>query len=235
MGSTLSYQDPPREDILASFFAGQGHPRPADQVRRALLDADIWWHLWTEQFPFGWRDKTKIHDMRMQYRQTFLESLGLDGIDALRQPLNDLWQASIMRRHNATFADVAPTLATLRRRGYKLAIVSNWDDSLNSHCDELGLTPLFDAIVGSLYVGYEKPDPRIFQVALDRLGLRPEQVIHIGDMYQSDVVGARRAGIRPILLDRFDMWGEVDCLRVSSLGHILAALPPEAACSSPAS
>ena len=225
MGSTLSYQDPPREDILAGFFAERGHPRPVQEVRRALLDADTWWHLWTEEFPFGWRDKTKTQDMRIQYRQTFLTSLRLDTVAELREPLNNLWQASIMRRHNAIYPDVLPTLRALRQRGYKLAVVSNWDDSLQSHCDELGLTPLFDTIVGSLYVGFEKPDVRIFQVALERLNLRPEQVIHIGDMYPSDIVGARRAGIRPILLDRFDLQSGADCLRIRSLEQVLEALP----------
>jgi putative hydrolase of the HAD superfamily len=171
------------------------------------------------------RDETKTQGMRLQYRQTFLQSLGLEATDGLRESLNDLWLASIMRRHNAIYDDVLPTLTALRERGYKLAIVSNWDDSLNSHCDELGLTSLFDTIVGSLYVGFEKPDVRIFQVALDRLRLSPDRVIHIGDMYQSDVVGARRAGIRPILLDRYDLQPGADCLRVHSLDQVLALLP----------
>ena len=159
--------------------------------------------------------------MRLQYRQVFMAALDLDGNDALRAALDDVWSASIMRRHNAIFADVMPTLHAMRAQGLKLGIVSNWDESLLSHTDELGLTPLFDAIVGSLAVGYEKPNKRIFEIALERLALAPDQVIHVGDMYVSDVVGARRAGIRPVLLDRFDLMPEADCLRIATLDELL--------------
>jgi len=120
---------------------------------------------------------------------------------------------------------VLPTLSDLRRRGLKLAIVSNWDASLQSHCDDLGLTPLFDTIVGSQAVGYEKPDPRIFAIALERVQVTATQVLHVGDIYVSDVVGARRAGITPVLLDRHDLQPNADCLRVRTLDQILPLLP----------
>ena len=221
MGSTLSHQDPTREDVISRFLLDRGHPQSLDSIRRALLKSDTWWHLWIEKRPFGWNDDKLRERMRQQYRQTFLETLGLENTDGLRQSLDDLWNTSIMRRHNAIYPDVLPTIAALRERGLKLALVSNWDTSLNSHCDDLGLTPHFDTIVGSFYVGYEKPDPRIFHVALERLSLQASQVLHIGDMYVSDVVGARRAGITPVLLDRDDLQPEAECLRVRTLDQIL--------------
>jgi putative hydrolase of the HAD superfamily len=221
MGSTLSYQEPTREELLVDFLRQRGYERALQDLRRALLAADTWWHEWTQQNPFGWRDDTLRRSMRLQYRQVFLEALGLASSDGLREALDDVWSASIMRRHNAIFPDVMPTLHAMRSQGLKLAIVSNWDESLISHTDELGLTPIFDTIVGSLAVGYEKPHKRIFEIALERLALAPEQVIHVGDMYVSDVVGARRAGIRPVLLDRFDLMPQADCLRISTLDQLL--------------
>lgn len=221
MGSTLSYQEPTREALLVDFLHQRGFERSPQDLRRALLAADTWWHEWTQQNPFGWRDDRLRTSMRLQYRQVFMAALDLDGNDALRAALDDVWSASIMRRHNAIFADVMPTLHAMRAQGLKLGIVSNWDESLLSHTDELGLTPLFDAIVGSLAVGYEKPNKRIFEIALERLALAPDQVIHVGDMYVSDVVGARRAGIRPVLLDRFDLMPEADCLRIATLDELL--------------
>jgi putative hydrolase of the HAD superfamily len=224
MGSTLSYQEPTREDLLVDFLHQRGYERLPQDLRRALLAADTWWHEWTQQNPFGWRDDKLRRTMRLQYRQVFLEALGLASSDGLREALDDVWSASIMRRHNAVFPDVMPTLHAMRSQGVKLAIVSNWDESLLSHTDELGLTPLFDTIVGSLAVGYEKPNKRIFEIALERLALAPEQVIHVGDLYVSDVVGARRAGIRPVLLDRFDLMPQADCLRISTLDQLLPLL-----------
>jgi putative hydrolase of the HAD superfamily len=224
MGSTLSHQEPMREDLLAGFLQEHGSARSIQDIRRALLASDTWWHEWTEQNPFGWRDKTLITGMRQQYRRHFLQSLTLDDSNGLHEALDDLWNTSIMRRHTAIFPDVRPTIQALRERHLKLAIVSNWDESLLSHCDDLGMTPLFDTIVGSAYVGFEKPDPRIFTVALQRLGVTPDQVVHVGDIYASDVVGARRAGITPVLLDRFDLQPDADCLRVQTLDQLLPLL-----------
>jgi putative hydrolase of the HAD superfamily len=221
MGSTLSHQTPMREDLIGQFLHDQGHERPLQDVRRALLKADTWWHIWLQEIPFGWNDQSQRQTMRLNYRKTFLESLGLNYEDGLRESLDGLWTTSIMRRHDALFPDALPTIQALRSRGLKLAIVSNWDKSLMSHCDDLGLTPLFDTIVGSFYSGYEKPDPRIFKVALDQLGVNGEQTMHVGDMYVADVAGARRAGILPVLLDRFDLEPDADCLRVRTLDQLL--------------
>jgi putative hydrolase of the HAD superfamily len=224
MGSTLSHQEPMREDLLAGFLRERGHERPVQEIRRALLASDTWWHEWTEQNPFGWRDKSLIQSMRQQYRQRFMQTLQLDDRDGLHEDLEDLWNTSIMRRHTAIFPDVLPTIHALKARRLRLAIVSNWDDSLQSHCDDLGMTPLFDTIVGSSAVGVEKPDPHIFTIALERLGVTADQVLHVGDMYVSDVIGARRAGIVPVLLDRFDLQPDADCLRVRTLNPLLSLL-----------
>jgi len=225
MGSTLSHQQPTREDLLFDFLAERGHERPVQQIRRSLLACDTWWHEWTEQNPFGWQDARLTKTMRSEYRRVFMQTMDLPANDGLGEALTNLWTTSIMRRHTAVYPDVMPTLHAVRQRGLKLAIVSNWDASLQSHCDDLGLTPLFDTIVGSLDVGYEKPDPRIFQIALERVQVTASQVLHVGDMYVSDVVGARRAGITPALLDRHDLQTDADCLRVRTLDQLMPLLP----------
>ena len=106
---------------------------------------------------------------------------------------------------NATlYDDVVPTLEHLRDAGFKLAIVSNWDTPLDPLIERLGIADYFDAIVAShnTRVRSEKPDPHIFNYALTAVGVSAEKVIHVGDTYEADIVGARDVGIRPILLDR---------------------------------
>ncbi|MDE0469739.1 MAG: HAD-IA family hydrolase [Candidatus Poribacteria bacterium] len=106
---------------------------------------------------------------------------------------------------NATlYDDVVPTLEHLRDVGFKLAIVSNWDTPLDPLTERLGIAKYFDAIVAShdARVQSEKPDPHIFNYALAAVGVSAEEVIHVGDTYEADIVGARDVGIRPILLDR---------------------------------
>ena len=74
-----------------------------------------------------------------------------------------------------------------------------------------------DCLLDSHDEGVEKPDPRYFDIALERSGARRETTIHVGDLYHVDVVGARNAGLRGVLLDEAGLYPDADCPRVSSL------------------
>jgi putative hydrolase of the HAD superfamily len=115
------------------------------------------------------------------------------------------------------FPDVLPALRSLREWGKKLAVVSNWDPALPTLLARLGLAEFFAFVLPSAEVGVEKPDEAIFGLALQRLGLRPEEVAHVGDQYETDVVGARAVGITPILLDRKGKARHQDVICISSL------------------
>ena len=102
------------------------------------------------------------------------------------------------------YNDAIPTLQRFRDEGFKLTIVSNWDTPLDPLTERLRIAEYFDAIVAShdARVRSEKPDPHIFNYALAAVGVSAEEVIHVGDTYAADIVGAKGVGIRPILLDR---------------------------------
>ena len=91
---------------------------------------------------------------------------------------------------------VRPALLALRAHGLTLVVVSNANGTLRAHMDRIGLSTYVDIVIDSRDEGVEKPDPRLFQIALERAGARPESTIHVGDLYQVDVVGARAAGLR---------------------------------------
>ena len=78
-------------------------------------------------------------------------------------------------------------------------------------------------MIDSHVVGVEKPDARIFHLALDACGARREQAVFIGDIYEIDVQGARNAGITPLLLDPLGLYGDVDCDRIDRLGRLLGS------------
>lgn len=98
--------------------------------------------------------------------------------------------------------DAQPALSSLRARGLRLAVVSNWDISLGALLDRLGLGSRLDVVVTSAAVGVAKPDPRIFRRALARLGCPAAAAVHVGDRMHEDVAGARSAGVRAVLLNR---------------------------------
>jgi len=120
--------------------------------------------------------------------------------------------------------EVVPALETLRARGLQLVVVSNANGTLLAHMERLGMTARFDCILDSADEGVEKPDPRFFDIALARSGARKESTIHVGDLYYVDVVGARNAGLRAVLLDEANLRPDADCPRVHSLDELVAAI-----------
>ena len=118
-------------------------------------------------------------------------------------------------------SNVVPALQALRRRGLQLAVVSNANGTLCAHMQRLGLASLIDCVLDSCDLGVEKPDPRMFRIALDRSGADADTTIHVGDLYEVDVVGARAAGIRGVLLDEAGLYHDVDCPRVRSLDDLV--------------
>lgn len=90
--------------------------------------------------------------------------------------------------------DVVPGLDALQAAGFSLACVANWDISLTDHLDALGLTQRFQATVSSAEAGFQKPDPRPFELALERLGVPASRALHCGDS-DADREGAARAGL----------------------------------------
>jgi len=120
--------------------------------------------------------------------------------------------------------EVQPSLASLRARGFRLVVVSNANGTLHHAFERLGLTRALDAVFDSPAEGVEKPDPRLFQLALERTGAEARTTVHVGDFYHVDVVGARAAGITPVLLDAADLYPDCDCMRVRSLTALVEAL-----------
>ncbi len=121
-------------------------------------------------------------------------------------------------------AGVVPALERLRARRLRLVVVSNANGTLRAHMDRLDLTRRFDCVLDSADEGVEKPDPRFFEIALSRSGARKETTIHVGDLYHVDVVGARRAGLRGVLLDEAGLRPDADCPRVATLDELASRI-----------
>ncbi len=98
-------------------------------------------------------------------------------------------------------AGTAEALERLRAAGLRLAVVSNSDGRAAAALAAAGLDGHFEFVVDSGEVGIEKPDARIFHHALDRLGVGAGEALYVGDLYEVDVVGARAAGMRAVLVD----------------------------------
>jgi HAD superfamily hydrolase (TIGR01549 family) len=118
--------------------------------------------------------------------------------------------------------DVKPALERLRALGLTLVVVSNANGRLRYLFDRVGLTEYFDLLLDSHEWQVEKPDPRLFRIALERSRGRPDTTAHVGDLFHIDVAGARAAGLlEGVLFDAADLYLHVDCRRVRTLHELV--------------
>lgn len=110
----------------------------------------------------------------------------------------------------------------LKRAGLLVAVISNTEDGRLA--DSLGAAEIadrFDLLIDSHLVGCQKPDAKIFHLALERLGVEAHEAAYVGDSYAHDALAARAVGMRPILLDPLDLHPESVCPRIRSLGELV--------------
>ena len=156
--------------------------------------------------------------------------LGQERIEAVARELTPILRGPgrTQRLWSRVLPGVREALTAMSEAGLQLAVVSNSDGSVESGLIDQGLRAHFCAVFDSHVVGFEKPDPRIFERALAVCGANPARTLHIGDLYAADVVGARGAGVYALLLDPFEDWGDVDCARLPDLTSVCERVLPAA-------
>jgi putative hydrolase of the HAD superfamily len=158
---------------------------------------------------------TESGSSRHAYLSLVLEELGLAD-EATAQAMTR-WR----ERYHAPIGifdvvdpDAEAALVLARQAGLATAVISNSNGTAEALLTSLGLGSYLDFVVDSFTAGVEKPDARIFRLALARTGLQPSQAVYVGDLYSVDVAGARAAGLEAVLIDPGGHWGPRDCPQV---------------------
>ncbi len=139
-------------------------------------------------------------------------------VNAIAQRVNERYSAA---ESWTPFSDVLPTLDTLKGLGIKMGLISNWSMSLPAVIDGLGMGNYFSTIIASATVRMHKPQPGIFQLALQRLDVSPSECLHVGDHLYADVGGARSVGITAVLIDREKNGYNGDFHAIHDLGQLV--------------
>lgn len=161
------------------------------------------------------------------WRDYFHVILGRIGVPAAEQAgiIDSLWEAhQRFGLWTVAIPGSPQVVAELKRRGYRLAVVSNAEGRVEQDLDAAGYAGLFETVVDSHVVGVEKPDPEIFRIALRRLEVAEQHAIYVGDLPAVDLAGARSAGLAPVLLDRYELYADADGPRLRSLEELPALL-----------
>jgi putative hydrolase of the HAD superfamily len=198
-GETLVHPAPSFPELFASILTREGRPKAPEQVTEAsrvvierfsaAAAAETLWTTSPERSRAFWLD----------VYERMLASLGLPGSDGLR---DILYREFTDLRNYALFDDVPAALASLTAGGATLGVISNFEAWLDELLGALGVREAFPVRVISGWEGVEKPDPRIFELALQRAGAEPEVAAYVGDNPEFDVLPPAAMGIFPVLIDR---------------------------------
>jgi putative hydrolase of the HAD superfamily len=196
-GFTLLFPARPVIDLYVEAARAVSGARCEEKLREAFTRA---WNAGTRDEPEDHRSSDALEQRRWH---RFTLKIAREIPELL--PHHEAWLAELRGKFDCgegwTLVPEAPALLrSLRSRGLKVAIVSNWHRGLHRIVSAVGLGDLVDFVVVSADVGYRKPHPEIFQVALRQGGVAPSEVVHVGDTWDEDVLGAAAAGILPVHL-----------------------------------
>jgi putative hydrolase of the HAD superfamily len=210
-GGTLAFLD---YDLLAREFSRDARPIDALKLEHAEYEG----RAAIDRILMG--GGNDVIESYMQYFNTWMAAAGIpaEEIQAYGEHFRRLHgEASLWR---VVRPGTLEALERLKSEGFKLAIVSNAEGQIDSDARRYGLHPFFDVIIDSHVVGVAKPDPRIFEIALERLGVAPDEARFAGDIYSIDILGARAAGIEAALIDQHDRYHWIDHAKIRHMSEL---------------
>jgi putative hydrolase of the HAD superfamily len=215
-GDTLASTNPPYLIRLALAFRDCGYNVSDDDFERAYLKTDFEIHK-------KYLERGTISPL--EYREWFFpklcRNLPLEGEGKVIRERIRIALKEIKYTRSA-LPGAIEIIQLLKDRGLTLGIISNNDGTTPEKCEEVGIKRYFDIIADSTNLGVVKPDSRIFQFVLDKLNISPSEAVHIGDLYGSDVLGGRNAGLDVIWLNKrqIEKLDETRVLQVKNLSEI---------------
>jgi putative hydrolase of the HAD superfamily len=221
VGETLVHVDPSFADLFVIVLADAGHERSGDEVLEASA------HIYA-RFSEAARDgsmwTTSPERSRAFWTSVYERMLGELGVPDDDGLAATLYREFTRMENYVLFEDVRPTMAALRKAGLLLGVVSNFEAWLEDWFGVHDLVETFPVRVISGIEGIEKPDERIFRLALDRAGVDAADSVYVGDNPEFDVDPPAALGMFPVLVDRRDRFPGHDGARVRDLRDLPAVL-----------
>jgi putative hydrolase of the HAD superfamily len=221
--NTLVRYEPPQEQLEANALKELGINASPDVFSRPMAVASEFIYQEIARRPLSKRSREETIALYEQFQRIILKEAGMEHDEKLVLAMVGKMQQ--FKTKLVLYDDVIPTLNDLKSRGLILGLISNVESDLTATITELGLPSRLDVVVTSLDAGFNKPQPEIFEEAMRRSGVQPSQAIYVGDQYQVDCIGADRAGMKAILLDRGGYSQDIiNCPRMRSLTELTAYL-----------
>lgn len=198
VGGTLATPYPSVGHVMSRVLARHDIEVPAERLNDAMGAFSGYYAKVYDNDESLWSEDDRQRQMWMDGYSLVLEHAGVT--ENVEQLVTDIYYEFDNPLCWRFFDGVVETFAWLKAEGYLIALISNWGKGLGELMNGMGLGAYIDTVVASADVGSHKPKPTMFYIALERLGLAPEEVIHVGDHATADVRGAAGVGITPVLV-----------------------------------
>lgn len=217
-GNTLVSPNPSFESVVFEVLDKLkiGHKRKEIIQSLPHLD-DIYNHYYWNNLKF-WQSPKDAAITWANVYSTWFESLGFkEESGYLGWELYKEFGFSYRWR---VFQDVIPTLQVLRNKGFKLGVISNWDHRLSDIFKKMDIEKYFNFIISSASTKTYKPGKEIFDIAINEVNCNPKDVLFVGDHWLADILGAKKAGLNPIFINRNNSFHLLDCPEINSLDEL---------------
>lgn len=210
---TLAYETKSEGAVFRDILTGLSVEVDLQRLRKSLEEARGWWRRERARGVI-WNESSQLDFVR----KVLLE-IGSTPRDDLAETIARIWPDALELK---AYEDVKPTLEKLRDMGFRLILVSNVSSKSNllKYVTRVGISEYFELLVASGSVGFEKPDSEIFLFACAAAGTDPERVMHVGDDYDKDYIGALRSGLKAVLVDRTGRYQGKTALKIKSLREL---------------
>jgi len=224
LDGTLRFNEPSGREFFLDYAAALG-VRVSSEDRRRMA---VWEHRYWAESADVLRDMaeyTTRESFWVRYTERQLEALVCTTEQAVAlAPEVHRFMTEHYQPQDLLWPGATQVLTRLRSAGYSLGVVSNRNEPFGEYLAEKGLAELVDFSVSGSEAGSRKPDKGIFEFALRLAGAQAEETIYVGDNYFADVVGARSAGINPVLFDPKEVFDEPGCPVIHSHDELLTLL-----------
>ena len=217
LGNTLVYQNPYK--TFQKILGTHGITKTTKEIEEAFAKTE-------REFDIERHSRLSAHEFYMQLNIHILKHLGITNSNALQALAENINIQRFKTSKVHLYRDAKPTLAKLKKMGLKLGLITDdYKIDLEKIMPQVGLQNFFDICVCGDTVGKRKPNPQVFEYALNQLNIRSSEAIFVGDHIDTDYIGAKEAGMTPILIRRESSKQEVAGFRsITSLKEVFKVL-----------
>jgi HAD superfamily hydrolase (TIGR01549 family) len=225
LDGTLRHSLPEGGDVFNAYVASLGYSYTEEDRRRAMRWEYQYWASSADLRDDLIAHSADTENFWIEYTRRRLIALGLspDATVDLAPKVSE-HMGEMYKPDSVVPADVRRMLPNLREAGYIMAVISNRDKPFQATLEAHGLSEFFPYSLAGGEVDVYKPEPGIFGHALKHLNVTAPETVYVGDNYYADIVGARRAGLVPVLYDPNRIFPDADCVTIRSFDELIPAI-----------